>query len=353
VLRVGIAGCGRVAGLRHLPALARVEDASVVALADPDATRLAGLGDRFGIDRRHASHEELIADETVDAVAVCVPPALHVPVAVAALEAGKHILVEKPLALDIADAARLVELARDRPQAAAVGFNFRHHRLVAEAHTLMASGALGEVELVRSAFTSSVAHEGDLPVWRERRDLGGGALAEFASHNFDLCRFLLGEELVEVAASTRSDALDDQAAVVTARSASGTLCSFAYSQRTQDENTIEIFGTRACLRLALYRFDGLELSPVSTSPGDIGERAKGLVRTVRALPRGLAARRTGGEFVESYANEWRQFAAASRGEEAPRATLEDGLRALEVLLAANEAARSGRTVSVGGADRVP
>ncbi|MEX2032560.1 MAG: Gfo/Idh/MocA family oxidoreductase, partial [Dehalococcoidia bacterium] len=108
--RVGLIGCGRVAGLRHLPALAKLPEARVVAVADEHAGRLAETGDRFGVERRYAGHSELLADPEIDAVAVLVPASRHAEVATAALEAGKHVLLEKPVSLDMDEDDRLVEV---------------------------------------------------------------------------------------------------------------------------------------------------------------------------------------------------------------------------------------------------
>ena len=103
-IRVGIVGCGRAATSLHAPALRRVDRARVVALSDTDSERLQRLGARCAGAAEYSDYRELLADPRVDLVAVCVPVTQHAEVAAAALHAAKHVFIEKPLALTLADA---------------------------------------------------------------------------------------------------------------------------------------------------------------------------------------------------------------------------------------------------------
>jgi predicted dehydrogenase len=113
---VGIIGCGQAATISHLPALQHVPEVEVVALADVDADRLREVADRFQIQRRHESLATLLADPTIEAVGVCVPAERHLEVASAVLEAGKHLFLEKPIAVSLEDADRLIERAAHPPR---------------------------------------------------------------------------------------------------------------------------------------------------------------------------------------------------------------------------------------------
>src|ERR1044071_1996584 len=134
IIRLGVIGCGAVSETGHLPALRQVPAFKVTALADIDSLRLERLSARFGIPERFRDYRELIESENVDAVAVCTPPALHAEMALAAIAAGKHVFVEKPLALTSAEANLLSEAAADATTLKLmVGFNLRWHRLIVEA----------------------------------------------------------------------------------------------------------------------------------------------------------------------------------------------------------------------------
>jgi predicted dehydrogenase len=341
--RIGVIGCGRVALLRHLPVLASLPEARLAAIADVRPERLESVASQFGVERRYASHIDLLADPELDAVAVLVPAAAHAEVALDALDAGKHVLVEKPLALDPADADRLVERAATADRHVLVAFNLRWHPLVREARERLAAGAIGEPEVLTSSFMSPYAYRAEAEPWRRARATGGGVLAEVASHHFDLWRYLLGDDAVEVSALARDGEEEDEAATVQARMSRGTLVTGLFSQRTLEHHDVEVFGTEGHLRLGIYRFDGLEVTRRPRRVGDARSRLAGAARLVRRLP--AAVRRSGGGYVSSYRDEWRHFLAVCRGEAAPECTVEDGRAALALLCAAGESASSGRVVS--------
>jgi len=140
-LKIGIIGCGRVTESFHLPALKQLPNTEVVGLADIDKARLNRVANQFRIERRVTEYSELLSDLSIDCVTVCVPAQFHVEVALAALEAGKHVFVEKPLALTLEDCDRLIEKANSVENKITVGFNLRHHRLIQEAQQIIQEGA--------------------------------------------------------------------------------------------------------------------------------------------------------------------------------------------------------------------
>ncbi len=348
-VRLGVVGCGAVARWRHLPALRRVEEIEVVAVADPDPARGADVAERFGVPRRYTDAQRLVEDPDVEAVAVCVPPAAHVEVALAALDAGKHVLVEKPLAASLEDAERLAERAERSSADVVVGFNLRWHRLLRRAREVVRRGDLGSVHCVRTLFSDPLATLPDLPAWRGRREEGGGALFDRAVHHFDLWRFLLADEVEEVFAFSRSETRDDDAAVVTARLRSGALAVTAVLDNTAVRQEVAVFGERGALDVDCYRFDGLRRSSLADLPGTPATRVRRL-REALADPRGSAAAiRRGGDFDATYEAEWRHFAAVVRRAEPPACTLADGRAALEIALAAAGSASTGEPVRPGAA----
>ena len=353
MLRLGIVGCGRVTELRHLPALGGVSGAEVVALADVDAPRLSSVAERFGVARRYGDYAELIEAGGVDAVAVCVPPQFHAEVAQAALAAGKHVFVEKPLALAREECDLLAARAALAPALKVmVGFNLRWHRLLREARATIGRGHLGEIKLVRTVFTSGVRARADFPDWRRRRESGGGALFELGVHHFDLLRFLLGDEVEEVYASSGRG---DETATVAARTRGGAQVVAAFAEGTGENHELEIYGARGWLRVSCYRADGLEQLGAAEYPGSVGTRLRRMRQSLAELPRMIGQARRGGDYVASYAEEWRHFVAAIADDLPVGSTLDDGRRALDVALAAWESSETGRAVKLvedrGGAAR--
>jgi predicted dehydrogenase len=335
--------------LRHLPALARLGTARVVALADVDGARVDGLARRHGVDRRHQSHRELIEDDRVEAVVVCVPASLHADIAVAALEAGKHLLIEKPLALTLDDAERVREAAARSSGVVMLGFNMRWHRLLRRARAFVEEGGLGELQAIRTVFTSSFDYRDVAQPWRFRRETGGGALSEMGPHHLDLWRYLTRREVEEVFASSRSGDDDDETVVVTGVLDGGVRAETLLSQRSTNVNEIELFGERGRLRVSCYRYDGFELQLGSGFGGDVRQRLGGLARTAVELPAYLRGIRRGGDYVDSYTAEWRYFVEAASGRVPADPGLEDGVRNVEVLVAALESLTSSRAVPLGRA----
>lgn len=342
MIRLGVIGCGGAAESLHLPALRRVGGVRVAALADVDASRLARVARRFGVARRYIGYEELIEVGDVDAVAICVPPALHESVARAALEAGKHVFVEKPLALRLAECDTLLESAETHNTLkVAVGFNLRAHRLVRAAREIIGRGELGEIKLVSTVFTSGVRLDENFVDWRRRRASGGGAIFELGVHHFDLLRFLLGSDVEEVAASS---APSDETATVAARTTNGVQVVSAFSEGTGENHAVEVYGARGWLRVSPYRADGLELYRAGQYTGSASARLHNLARTLLDAPQTVARAWRGGDMAESYAEEWRQFAGAITHGSPVACTLLDGRRALEIALAAWQSSETRRMV---------
>jgi myo-inositol 2-dehydrogenase/D-chiro-inositol 1-dehydrogenase len=317
-------------------------DAHVVAVADVDSNRLEQVADRFQIAERSTDFRSVLDNPAIDAVGVCVPVRLHVEVALAALEAGKHLFIEKPLALDLAEIDRLIEKAAGSSCKVIVGFNLRRHRLLREAREIIRSGSLGRLELIRSTLTSN--HQ-KVPDWRARRESGGGALIEMAVHHFDLWRFLLQTEVDEVFAFSRSSEWDDETATVTARMADGMIAVAELCERTSNNNTVEVNGRAGRVRVDCYKFDGLEYSPAANVPGGMRARLSRIAYALRELPPAVLKRR-GGDYVATYGQEWQHFIDSINDDTPVECTLEDGRRATQILLASLESAARGQPVKV-------
>ena len=348
LLRVGVIGCGRVAAYRHLPALTRLPGAEVVAVADQDPTRLTNVANQFRVPNRHPDVRALLNSTPVDVIAVCVPVEFHAEVALAALDAEKHLFIEKPLVADLDEADRIRERAMQARSKILMGFNFRRHRLIRQARDLLRQGVVGQVEIVRSVFAS--AHENPSE-WQKHRSSGGGALFDQAIHLFDQWRFLLDSEVEEVFATSQSASWEDETVTVTARLTNGVLATAACSERTGENNEVEIHGRRGLLQVSCYRFDGLVYSQTGSIPGSARARLEACARMLKELPGSLAQLRYGGDVMASYREEWRHFLGAIRDDSPVECTLEDGRRALEIVFAAMASASSGQAVRVAQAPR--
>ncbi len=256
---VGVIGCGWVAEYCHLPALRALPEARIVALADVDRSRADRLAAQFGVERACHSAAELLDIDAVEAVAVCVPTVDHVDVAIAALDAGKHVLIEKPLAVSLEAADRLAARAGASDRAAMVGFTLRWHHLIRKARAfLRAPGALPTVTAIHTTYAGPAAHPSG--GWRADRSLGGGVLLERGTHHFDLWRFLLGAEVEEVFATTASGLEPERSAVVAARLSTGVVATATFTDEGVAANEVEIHIAGGRVRVSAYRFDGFQVT---------------------------------------------------------------------------------------------
>jgi myo-inositol 2-dehydrogenase / D-chiro-inositol 1-dehydrogenase len=341
-VRVGIIGCGWVAQTGHLPALSRLPDVEVVAVADPDPVRLERTGDSFGIERRYPDHRGLVEDPAIDVVGVCVPAASHVEVATAAVEAGKHVLLEKPPALGTDEWDRLAATVAAAGVTFMVGLNMRWHPPFRAARELIRAGELGEIQCVRTVLVNHMLDRPEAPDWRSERRRGGGALMEMGIHHLDLWRFLLDVEVEEVFAISRGD---DESLAVSGRMRSGVPVSSLFSQKTAQFNEVDVYGDAG--RLTASPFSALRLLPNSKKPWTIGAKMADL-RALTSLPHAVRDRRAGGFYVASFVGEWRHFLDAVARGTAVEVGLDSGRRLLQVALAV--AASAGQRRSVACAD---
>ena len=330
-VRLGIVGCGHAGANLHLPALRHVEEIEVVAVCDTDSARAVSAARQLGVEAR--ADVGALLDLELDAVGVCVPPVDHRAVAGAVLASGRHLLLEKPPTLSVADALALAAEAARAGVVAVAGFNLRHHRTVAAARGVLDSGSLGTIEAVRSTFTSGIRSAAGLPAWRHPGELSGAAIVDVGIHHLDLWRHLLGAEIDELT-SVPTSRQPAQTTVVAGRMSNGCVVAGVFSQVGAEQNELEIVGREARLRVSMYRFDGLELAVTPALPGSARSRVAGGIASLRAFPGGVGAARAGGVIMESYARQWRQFARCVLDGEQPVCTLEDGAATLRAALSA-------------------
>ena len=166
-------------------------EAELIAVADPSRERRTGFGERFGVPNVLESADELLALDSVDAVYIAVPNYLHVPLAAQALEAGKHVILEKPLALSRADAEPLVEAARGAGTHFMLGMNQRFTPQVQRARQLVAQGRIGRAYHCKTYWRRRAGIPG-IGSWFTRKELsGGGGLLDIGVHMLDNALYIL------------------------------------------------------------------------------------------------------------------------------------------------------------------
>jgi predicted dehydrogenase len=190
-VRWGILSVSGHYALRVHQPLSRLSEARIVAIASRGHGRAAEAAARFGIPKGYGSYAELIADPEIEAVYIPLPNNLHAEWALAALDAGKHVLCEKPLAMDAAQAGSMAAKAAEKGLLLMEAFMYRFHPQWVRAREIVASGELGRLRAIQSCFSYNNADPANI---RNRPETGGGALYDIGCYAVSSARFLAGAE---------------------------------------------------------------------------------------------------------------------------------------------------------------
>ena len=185
--RIGIIGCGGIANGKHLPSLSKVSQAEIVAFCDLILEKAEEAKQKYGTEdsKVYTSYKELLADASIDVIHVCTPNDSHAEISIAALEAGKHVLCEKPMAKTAADARLMLEASKRTGKKLSIGYNNRYRADSRYLKDLAAAGELGEIYFAKAHAIRRRA----VPTWGvflDEEKQGGGPLIDIGTHAFDL-----------------------------------------------------------------------------------------------------------------------------------------------------------------------
>lgn len=202
-VRWGVLGCAQIARVRTIPGLLQASNAELYAVASRGLEKAKELKGMYGADKAYGSYEELLTDKDVEAVYIPLPNSMHLQWVAKAAKAGKHILCEKPLALDEEQAKAMFEVCEENHVLLMEAFAFRHAPLVQKVKALIDEGAVGKVKYVESHLTDLLTDMGNI---RMNKELGGGAFYDMACYNISTISYLLdGKEPVSVKAFAEMD----------------------------------------------------------------------------------------------------------------------------------------------------
>lgn len=322
------------------PAITAASDSELVAVYSRDRSRAEEFAQRHGASAAYDSLDDLLQDSRVDAVFVSSPNALHAAQTIQAAQAGKQVLSEKPMATTLADSVAMIQASRKAGVKLGVGFNLRQHPGHIKAKQLIAQGALGRVTLAQGQWGFGVRGQGPPPPrtglrqWWDQPELIGDASTMMGTgvHVVDILRFMLGQEVTEVAAITDGQTSEqplEQLAAISLLFSGGTIGTVCCGRVLPDsKNDFNIYGSdgRISGRATLWEAQQGRVEIVSETVSHIG-----------VCP---------SDFLGNYTAEIEDFQRAIESDTEPAATGVDGLRLVEVTLAMIESARTGRTVKI-------
>ncbi len=191
-LRWGVLSTAKIGTDKVIPAMQQGELCAVTAIASRHLEKAQATAKRLGIPTAHGSYEALLADPDVDAIYNPLPNHLHVPLSIAALEAGKHVLCEKPIGLTAAEGQQLVDAGKRFPHLKLMeAFMYRHHPQWQRAKQIVEAGGIGQLRTIHTTFSYFNADAGNI---RNQAELGGGGLADIGCYCVSLARFIFNAE---------------------------------------------------------------------------------------------------------------------------------------------------------------
>jgi predicted dehydrogenase len=249
-VRWGILSTSKFAQLKVIPAFLKSNHVEVAAISSRDLAKAEAAAAKFGIEKAYGSYEALLEDSSLDVIYNPMPNHMHVDWSIKALEAGKHVLCEKPIGLSSAEGQRLVDAAKKYPkQKTMEAFMYRFHPQWVRAHKIVSDGGIGQLRTINSFFSYSNLDANNI---RNQADIGGGGMMDIGCYNISLSRFIFGQEPSRVTGIVEFDPNFE-----TDRLASGVLdfgrgtSTFTCSTQLSPYQRVNIFGTEGRVEIEI------------------------------------------------------------------------------------------------------
>ena len=201
-IKWGVLGCAAIARIRTIPGLLQAENAELYAVSSRSIEKAKEVKAQFGAQAAYGSYEELLADPEVQAVYIPLPNTMHCAWVEKAAKAGKHILCEKPLAMNRKEAEHMFDVCRENGVLLMEAFAYRHAPLVQQVKSVIDAGTIGNVKYIESHLTDVLQDMGNI---RMQKDLGGGAFYDMACYNISVIGYLLSQAPISVKAFAQMD----------------------------------------------------------------------------------------------------------------------------------------------------
>ena len=346
MLRVGIIGSGRIAEFRHAPEYSENKRAKILGFVDSDLKRAQLMADQFG-GKAYPDADSLLKDPGIDAVSVCVANTAHAEVTLKALKAGKHVLLEKPMAVTLQECQDIVDAAESTGKIVMLGHNQRFAKAHVQAREMIRQGLIGKPLTFRTAF----GHGGpecwtnNPNSWFIRKDRAAfGVLGDLGIHKTDLIHFLLDEPIELVSAQlgtldkhypdgTPIDLEDNATCLYRTRGGVMGTMHVSWTFYAAEDNSTRVFGTKGVLRMYDDPVYSLIYEPVG---GDIQRFQLDDLTSNDDQKAGL---RTNTGVIDAFVD------SVLSGKQPP-IDAKEAMRAMRVVFAAVESAETGRTVQI-------
>ncbi|WP_239618557.1 Gfo/Idh/MocA family protein [Cohnella mopanensis] len=348
-VRVGVIGTGSISEM-HLNSYSSHPGAVIAAICDANETRARQVAEKYGADKTYTDYEELLADPDIDAVSICTWNNTHAPISIAALKAGKHVLVEKPLCRTVEEALEVERTVRSTGKLLQVGVVRRYDDNVQMIREFAANGEFGELYYAKASMIRRHGNPGGWFADVERS--GGGPLIDIGVHVIDLCWYLMGRpKAVTVSANTykklgnrsnvqylshykaadydaTKNTVEDMAnAIIRFENGASLMVDVSYSLHAkQDEGYVKLYGDKG----------GFEIDPAIA----IVTEKHNTILNIQPQTDSLA----GFQFESAFRNEINHFVECIVNGATPISPVEDGVEMMKILCAVYESAAKGEEI---------
>ncbi|MBP1993530.1 Gfo/Idh/MocA family protein [Paenibacillus eucommiae] len=323
-MKIAIVGCGGL-GQVHASCYAKVPDVTVVGVCDIDADLAKALADKTGAPA-YASFTEMLIETGCDVVSIALPSFLHKPFTVQAAEAGKHVICEKPIALNLQDAAEMIEVCEKNKVRLFVGHVVRFFPEYKSMKQKIDAGALGRIGVAHAKRAGG--HPSEVRAWFGDDNKSGGVVVDLMVHDIDFMLWALGKVRSVYGFRKRDGLLDYASATLLFESGAVANIEAHWGYPGPFLTTAEISGSKGLLRSDSRKSKSLQVSKVATAEN------QGRVIEIPQSP----------GFENPYELEIRHFIDCIRDQHEPIVTAQDAYNALEIALAVLESDRTGQAV---------
>jgi predicted dehydrogenase len=331
-VRLAVIGAGAISQVAHIPSWKKLPDVELVAVCDTVKARAKAVAEKYKIPRYFTNDDEVFKQDDIDAVDICVPTNLHLPVALAALSAGKHVLVEKPMARNVEESEKMLEAARRYQRKLMVAMNVRFRRDAVNLKSFVDGGDLGEVFYLKCGWLRRQESWSGQSWLFQKKYSGGGVLMDLGIQMLDLSLWLLGNKKaksVKAMTYNRVSKLEvEDAAIAFIHLDDGTTLTLEVSWTLLTEDDLlyaNLFGSRG----------GALLNPLRV----MKEMHGNLVNLTPAREE-----TTTNIYKRSYENELRHFVKCLREDIHMFSSGEESLERMRIIQKIYESAASGREV---------
>lgn len=347
-LKIGLIGAGSISGA-HLDAYANHPDVEVYAICDLNEERAKEKAEKYGASKTFTNYHDLLALPEIHAVSICTWNNTHAEIAIAALEAGKHVLVEKPLCKTVEEALKVEEAVKTSGKVLQVGFVRRYASNTQTLKQFIDQGELGEIYYAKASCLRRLGNPGGWFADVERS--GGGPLIDLGVHIIDICWYLMGRpKVVSVSGNTynklgnRSNiknlsfykAADYDANVNTVEDLANAIIRFENGASLMVDVSFTLHAKQDELYVKLYGDKGgAELEP---------ELLLVMEKNDTILNAHPQVDNPSFDFANAFQNEINHFIAATRGEKETLSPVQDGVEIMKILVGVYESAKTGREV---------